>query len=91
MNRGLLALRFRPPGASMPADAGKSGAIAQLGERLNGIQEVGGSRPPGSTRIPQEPRTAQALRGFSCLPASQAGGQSCPPYRAAPRCPVGRT
>src|SRR6202008_1514449 len=27
----------------------KSGAIAQLGERLNGIQEVGGSTPPGST------------------------------------------
>ena len=27
----------------------KFGAIAQLGERLNGIQEVGGSIPPGST------------------------------------------
>jgi hypothetical protein len=27
------------------------GAIAQLGERLNGIQEVGGSIPPGSTKI----------------------------------------
>jgi hypothetical protein len=26
------------------------GAIAQLGERLNGIQEVGGSIPLGSTR-----------------------------------------
>ena len=26
------------------------GAIAQLGERLNGIQEVGGSRPPSSTK-----------------------------------------
>lgn len=26
-----------------------SGAIAQLGERLNGIQEVGGSIPLGST------------------------------------------
>ncbi len=25
------------------------GAIAQLGERLNGIQKVGGSTPPGST------------------------------------------
>ena len=25
------------------------GVIAQLGERLNGIQEVGGSIPPGST------------------------------------------
>ncbi len=28
------------------------GAIAQLGERLNGIQEVGGSIPPGSTIFP---------------------------------------
>ena len=27
------------------------GAIAQLGERLNGIQEVGGSTPPGSTKF----------------------------------------
>ena len=25
------------------------GAIAQLGERLHGMQEVGGSIPPGST------------------------------------------
>jgi hypothetical protein len=25
------------------------GAIAQLGERVNGIHEVGGSIPPGST------------------------------------------
>src|ERR1700757_2563122 len=29
-----------------------NGAIAQLGERLNGIQEVGGSTPPGSTISP---------------------------------------
>src|SRR5260370_38248210 len=27
----------------------RNGAIAQLGERLNGIQEVGGTTPPGST------------------------------------------
>jgi PD-(D/E)XK endonuclease len=27
------------------------GAIAQLGERLHGMQEVGGSSPPGSTRL----------------------------------------
>ena len=34
-----------------PQAAGGSvnGGIAQLGERLNGIQEVGGSIPPGST------------------------------------------
>tara|TARA_Y100000287_G_scaffold185532_1_gene189056 strand:- start:924 stop:1115 length:192 start_codon:yes stop_codon:yes gene_type:complete len=28
-----------------------SGAIAQLGERLHGMQEVGGSIPPSSTKI----------------------------------------
>ena len=32
------------------------GAIAQLGERLHGMQEVGGSIPPGSTKI------------FNCVP-----------------------
>ena len=29
----------------------KLGAIAQLGERLNGIQEVVGSIPSGSTKV----------------------------------------
>ncbi len=28
-----------------------NGAIAQLGERVNGIHEVGGSIPPGSTKF----------------------------------------
>ena len=28
------------------------GAIAQMGERLHGMQEVGGSIPPGSTNTP---------------------------------------
>jgi hypothetical protein len=46
-----------PSGGSLPisrplrgfaAPAG-DGAVAQLGERLNGIQEVGGSTPLGST------------------------------------------
>ncbi len=32
-------------------DTDTSGAIAQLGERLNGIQEVRGSTPLGSTKI----------------------------------------
>ncbi len=32
--------------------ASGSGAIAQLGERLNGIQEVSGSIPLGSTTAP---------------------------------------
>ena len=34
----------RPPGRQT------RGAVAQLGERLNGIQEVGGSTPLGSTK-----------------------------------------
>ena len=29
----------------------EDGAIAQLGERLHGMQEVGGSIPPGSTKL----------------------------------------
>ena len=35
-----------------PVEArGLFGAIAQLGERLHGMQEVGGSIPPGSTTL----------------------------------------
>ena len=42
--------RSRHGGAAQaPPDDTSFGAIAQLGERLNGIQEVGGSIPPGST------------------------------------------
>ena len=33
----------------IPKIAHRFGAIAQLGERLRGTQEVGGSIPPGST------------------------------------------
>jgi hypothetical protein len=32
-------------------DPAPKGAIAQLGERLHGMQEVGGSIPPGSTNL----------------------------------------
>ena len=42
--RGLL---WAEPGGYTRASLG--GAIAQLGERLNGIQEVAGSTPVGST------------------------------------------
>src|SRR5262249_17102763 len=36
----------------MPVVSGTGeGAIAQLGERLHGMQEVGGSIPPGSTSL----------------------------------------
>ena len=35
------------------------GAIAQLGERLHGMQEVGGSIPPGSTSLAASSRAAK--------------------------------
>ena len=41
---------WRKPALQFPAS--RSGAIAQLGERLHGMQEVGGSIPPGSTTTP---------------------------------------
>ena len=40
------------------------GAIAQLGERLHGMQEVGGSIPPGSTTQSTRNRTADLLVCF---------------------------
>ncbi len=43
------AARGAPGGGSSGLPRCPDGAIAQLGERLNGIQEVGGSTPPGST------------------------------------------
>jgi hypothetical protein len=51
--RGLRTFAGLPP----PGSRGRRerrGAIAQLGERLHGMQEVGGSIPPGST-IPTPP------------------------------------
>ena len=38
------------------------GAIAQLGERLHGMQEVGGSIPPGSTSFNVGDRFFSGLR-----------------------------
>ena len=57
--RRYAGLRSRPicdfSGTRLPRPrsrfgGSRPGAIAQLGERLNGIQEVGGSTPPGSTK-----------------------------------------
>lgn len=50
-----LARLFQPPYTTPHADGGNviwtsGGAIAQLVERLNGIQEVRGSTPLGSTK-----------------------------------------
>jgi hypothetical protein len=42
------------------------GAIAQLGERLNGIQEVGGSTPPGSTITSGFVSELLAVTAFAC-------------------------
>ena len=38
---------------SYTSHSSQDGAIAQLGERLHGMQEVGGSIPPGSTNPSQ--------------------------------------
>ena len=41
----------------------RRGAIAQLGERLNGIQKVGGSNPPSSTTFLSTKQALGSLRG----------------------------
>jgi hypothetical protein len=46
---GSITRAFR----SRAATPGTGGAVAQLGERLNGIQEVSGSIPLGSTILCQ--------------------------------------
>jgi hypothetical protein len=54
------------------------GAIAQLGERLNGIQEVVGSSPTSSTPSPEEPITVGSNRfrdGFGYWMECVAGGE----------------
>ncbi len=42
------------PGGEKHKTSTHRGAIAQLGERVNGIHEVGGSIPPGSTNNPND-------------------------------------
>jgi hypothetical protein len=51
------------------------GAIAQMGERVNGIHEVGGSIPPGSTslRSLRELRLGKPPLGAAFLCAAQRG------------------
>ena len=44
------------------------GAIAQLGERLNGIQEVSGSIPLGSTTAPAQGSSHGIFAAVRCLP-----------------------
>ena len=45
-------------------EVSRKGAVAQLGERLNGIQEVSGSTPLGSTISPLDPIHPGPLPGF---------------------------
>ena len=54
---------FRPVPVNSERDFG---VIAQLGERYNGIVEVGGSIPPGSTRTVKDVEAVLSQRPF-CL------------------------
>ena len=50
------------------------GAIAQLGERLHGMQEVGGSIPPGSTSLRSLSSKARLARRLSRRSSAGAKG-----------------
>ena len=50
----------RPRGRSI-----SHGAVAHLGERFNGIEEVGGSSPPSSTLV------ARTVGSATCLKADR--------------------
>ena len=53
----LANLTYLNPNRNLPRPRG---AIAQLGERLHGMQEVGGSIPPGSTISVLRPHRLEA-------------------------------
>ena len=53
-----------------------AGAVAQLGERLNGIQEVVGSIPISSTKIEDKRRSVMIASFFSKKQQSDVGYQS---------------
>jgi hypothetical protein len=61
-------------GARFSAIRQPHGAVAQLGERLNGIQEVGGSTPLSSTVLPDVTplRLFQIRLGANALDHQQA-------------------
>jgi hypothetical protein len=50
------------------------GAIAQLGERLHGMQEVGGSIPPSSTKTSKNRPLSPSSRGLGLRPFTAATG-----------------
>ena len=51
----------------------RRGAVAQLGERLNGIQEAVGSIPSSSTRNLKPPIITQMVGGFCYFTANLLG------------------
>ncbi len=66
------------------------GAIAQLGERLHGMQEVGGSIPPGSTTSIIRPIEATWEKfGFRASPSSRGLGHHPFTVATGVRIPVG--
>ena len=61
-----------------------AGAIAQLGEHLHGMQEVGGSTPPSSTGIQQNSFRSPSSRGLGHRPFTAVTGVRLPlgtPYK----------
>ena len=58
---GRFSRVLRAPGPSQT----RFGAVAQLGERVNGIHEVRGSIPLGSTNVPQSLKMPFLRRGTS--------------------------
>ncbi len=81
MGRALLRLYSRPagttpfhPNGTRAKQQEKFGAIAQLGERFNGIEEVVGSIPSGSTKFTiKNNRLEIADPGFGSIPV---GGEA---------------
>ena len=75
-------------------EMGIHGGIAQLGERLNGIQEVSGSIPPISTRMFRKERLRPVFarkQAFCFIILKKRWGQPCPRPRtsSSPRCQAG--
>ena len=74
--RTICHLRYRPFPRKSANSGGPSGpfpgAIAQLGERLHGMQEVAGSIPAGSTTCIQEPKPCRTPHGRSQNPIARA-------------------
>ncbi len=68
--------------AGVAGQAGTIGAVAQLGERLNGIQEVKGSNPFSSTRSGLISMVGRARQGQAWFePAHTATAGEKEPFR----------